>query len=310
MQPDYSNKLEKAAALAAIVGHPLQTMTKENEALSKLIKAAKKELTESEITEDILLQLRDISVYYGKKGDLLYPHLKAKYEIAGPSDLMWTDDDEIRAGLSALTKETVRDDLWKERLLTVLTKAEQMTVKDQKVLFPICAVNFTEDEWKGIYRDSKAYGSCFGVKAEIWTEAENAAETATYSGEINMPGGHLTVEQAAALFNTIPMEITFIDANNISRFFNEGEKVFKRPKMALDREVFYCHPPKIEAMVRSIINDFRSGKRDRIPIWQEKNGRSILVTYMAVRDADKNYLGTVELVQDMEFAKEYFTKKG
>lgn len=67
MQPDYSNKLEKAAALAAIVGHPLQTMSKENEALSKRIKAAKKELTESEITEDILLQLRDISVYYGKR---------------------------------------------------------------------------------------------------------------------------------------------------------------------------------------------------------------------------------------------------
>ena len=126
---------------------------------------------------------------------------------------MWTDD-EIRAELFALTKETVRDELWKERLLTVLTKAERMTIKDQKVLLPICAVNFTEDEWKGIYRDSKAYGCCFGVKAEIWTEAENFAEPETYSGEINIPGGHLNVEQATALFNTIPMEITFIDADN------------------------------------------------------------------------------------------------
>ena len=80
--------------------------------------------------------------------------------------------------------------------------------------------------------------------------------------------------------------------------------------MAIDREVFSCHPPKIEPMVRSIIADFRSGKRDSVPIWMEKGGRVMLVKYMAVRDKKGNYLGTVELVQDMEFAREYFSKKG
>lgn len=40
----------------------------------------------------------------------------------------------------------------------------------------------------------------------------------------------------------------------------------------------------------------------------DKNGKTFLVTYMAVRDGEGNYLGTMELVQDMEFAKEYFTK--
>ena len=76
--------------------------------------------------------------------------------------------------------------------------------------------------------------------------------------------------------------------------------------MAIDREVFFCHPPKIEPMVRQIIDDFRSGKRDSVPVWMEKNGRTVLVKHMAVRDADRNYIGTVELVQDMEFAKEHF----
>ncbi|MBQ9462003.1 MAG: PAS domain-containing protein, partial [Clostridia bacterium] len=113
----------------------------------------------------------------------------------------------------------------------------------------------------------------------------------------------------AALLNTIPMEITFVDANDINRFFNEGEKVFKRPGMAIDREVFSCHPPKIEPMVRGIITDFRNGTRDRVPIWMEKGGRTMLVQYMAVRDKDGKYLGTVELVQDMEFAKEHFNSQ-
>lgn len=118
----------------------------------------------------------------------------------------------------------------------------------------------------------------------------------------------MTVEQLTALLNTIPLEITFVDADNINRFFNEGHKVFKRPGMAIDREVFSCHPPKIEPMVRAIIDDFRTGRRDSVPVWMEKNGRTMLVTYMAVRDKEKNYLGTVEIVQDMEFAKEHFAQ--
>ena len=124
-----------------------------------------------------------------------------------------------------------------------------------------------------------------------------------------MPGGHMTVPQIAAMLNTIPAEISFIDGENINRYFNEGSKVFKRPGMAIDRDVFSCHPPKIEPMVRSIIEDFRAGKRDRVTVWVEKDGHIMQVNYMAVRDQDGNYLGTMEFDQDMELAKEYFTKK-
>ena len=124
--------------------------------------------------------------------------------------------------------------------------------------------------------------------------------------EIRMPGGHLTIAQLIALLNTIPMEITFVDVDNINRFFNEGPKDFKRPGMAIDREVFSCHPPKIEATVRRIIGEFRAGALDEVPIWMDKNGKCMLVRYMAVRDKEGKYLGTLELVQDMGFAKEHF----
>ena len=190
----------------------------------------------------------------------------------------------------------------------VLTRAEEMIYKEKNILFPICAVNFEESEWYGIYRDSKDYADCLGVSRKIWEEAEQteAPSQNQASGEIVMPGGHMTLEQMTALLNTIPMEITFVDADNFNRFFNEGPKVFKRPGMAIDREVFSCHPPKIEPMVRQIIDDFRAGRRDSVPVWMEKGGRTMLVKYMAVRDSQGKYLGTVELVQDMEFAKEHF----
>lgn len=304
-ETDYGNKKAKAAALELISGHPLQTLTKENQALSELLEKFKQ-------SRDLSLfpTIRELSIHYAKKGDLLYTLLKVKYGVTGPSDVMWTVDDEIRDELDALGKESNHDEEWNSRLDAVLKRAEEMIYKEQNILFPICAVNFSVEDWKNIYRDAKDYTACFGVHSEKWDDAENGAaerKVSSYDGEVVMPGGHLTVEQLTALLNTIPMEITFVDANNINRYFNEGSKVFKRPGMAIDREVFSCHPPKIEPMVRQIIEDFRSGKRDRVPVWMEKNGRVMLVTYMAVRDRAGNYVGTAELVQDMEFAKEHFS---
>lgn len=292
-----------AAVMEEKIGHPLYTLTKENNALSQLLAKFKKKRDAS-----LLPSIRELSIHYAKKGDLLYPLLKVKYGISGPSDVMWTVDDEIRDELSALAREKEHDEEWNVRLDAVLARAEEMIYKEQNILFPICAAHFTEEEWYGIYRDSKDYAACFGVENEIWEEAENAGTipSAVTEGEIVMPGGHLTMEQLTALLNTIPMEITFVDADNINRFFNEGPKVFKRPVMTIDRDVFSCHPPKIEPMVRQIIDDFRNKRRDEVSVWMKKGGRTMLVQYVAVRDAAGKYIGTVELVQDMEFAKTHF----
>lgn len=307
---DYSNKKEQAGKLTGIPGHPLHTFTKENEVLKVLLQKAGQEIREGRDCSEELKRIQGIAIHYAKKGDLLYPHLKVKYGISGPSEVMWTVDDEIRDELSSLLKESGQTQMWQLRVEAVLKRMEEMIYKEANILFPMCAVNFTKEEWKGIYRDSKDYAACFGVEAEIWQEAEDteALESSMGEGEVILPGGRMTLEQLTALLNTIPMEITFIDEEDVNRYFNEGHKVFKRPAMALGREVFSCHPPKIEPMVRGIIADFRSGRRDSVPVWMEKEGKTMLVNYMAVRDKDRNYLGTVELVQDMEFAKKHFIK--
>ena len=308
---DYTDKHKRTAALAAIPGHPLHTLTRENEALTQRIAAAREALSQgTELTAE-LEKVREVIIHYEKKGDLLYPLLDVRYGISGPSDVMWTVDDEIRDELKALVTATERGEAWSTRVDAVLERAEEMIYKERNILFPICAVNFTEAEWQGVYRDAKAYDDCLGVTGEAWEAAEesSSAIATAVEGEVVMPGGHMTVPQLAAMLNTIPAEISFIDTENINRYFNEGPKVFKRPGMAIDRDVFSCHPPKIEPMVRAIIDDFRTGKRDRVPVWVEKDGHIMLVNYMAVRDKDGNYLGTMEFDQDMQLAKEYFTKK-
>ena len=297
----------KTRKLSEIQGHPLWLFMKENEALQDLLEKIEGKVEYA--NHETLATVREIAIHYAKKGDLLYPLLKVRYGISGPSDVMWTVDDEIRDELAALAKKGSVDEALEKRFLDVLVRVREMIYKENNILFPNCAGNFTESDWIGIYHDQKDYGVCFGVKPKVWQlaeEKENRKESKVTSQEIVFGGGHMTVAQLEAMLNTIPLEITFVDGDNINRFFNEGPKDFKRPQMALDREVFSCHPPKVESKVRHIIESFRAGTMDEVPVWMEKNGKNMLVKYMAVRNHKQEYLGTLELVQDLTFAKEYF----
>ena len=442
-EKNYINKSVEAESLIQIPGHPLSTFTKENEALGQYLentkarweslveslsgKAGRKDKAEkSEKAEKIegtegvqgapdweallavfseeLAKLRSFIVHYAKKGDLLYPLLKVKYDISGPSQVMWTVDDEIRDTLGELNRElsekskgvralkntgedlddeeeeyirskaeiaeSILNSFFLKNYLAVRNRMEEMIYKEENILFPMCALQFQKEEWIQIYFDSKDYDACFSVENASWKEAEeigntpekwravesagnsereksgkeaseehsedfhaaelpqgagkmledllrrveslegksgNRGESSSASdGEIIMPGGHLKKNELIAMLNTLPVEITFVDKDNINRFFNEGPKVFKRPQMAIDREVFSCHPPKVEPMVRMIIGNFRDGKEDEVPIWMEKGGKPFLVRYMAVRDKEQNYVGTLEAVTDMTEVKEHF----
>ena len=306
-------KSQSVVTLVETVGHPLNRLTEENKALDALIEATKVKVASKTATIDDVNEVRQVSIHYAKKGDLLYPHLKVAYDISGPSLVMWTVDGDIRDGFGRLARAESIDDAWYEEFDGLLTRAQEMIYKEQNILFPICAENFSTEEWYQIYKDTEQYEEIFGVERVAWAEAEAAlaAKAAPTSGDSNtiaLIGGSLTLEQLDAMLNTMPMEITFVDHVDINRYFNDGEKVFKRPTTAIGRDVFSCHPPKVEPIVRGIIESFRNGERDNVAVWLEKVGRPFYVNYMAVRDQNNNYLGTLELVQDMQFAKEYFAR--
>ena len=306
-------KSQSVVTLVETVGHPLNRLTEENKTLDALIEATKVKVADKTATVDDVNEVRQVSIHYAKKGDLLYPHLKVTYDISGPSMVMWTVDDDIRDGFGRLARAKSIDDAWYEEFDGLLTRAQEMIYKEQNILFPICAENFSTEEWYQIYKDTEQYEEIFGVERVAWAEAEAALATQTTnaSGDDNtiaLIGGSLTVDQLNAMLNTMPMEVTFVDHEDINRYFNDGEKVFKRPTTAIGRDVYSCHPPKIEPIVRGIIDSFRKGERDNVAVWLEKVGRPFYVNYMAVRDQNNNYLGTLELVQDMQFAKDHFKR--
>ena len=307
------DKKQTVTTLVETIGHPLNQLTEENKALNDLIEELRPKVADKTATVDDVNRVRQLSVHYAKKGDLLYPKLKVDYAIGGPSMVMWTVDGDIRDQLGDLAKSSQSVDDWYRRFDELLTRAQEMIYKEQNILFPICAENFTTQDWYQIYKDTAQYEEIFGVKRLAWPEAEHAlaessAPAGTADNTIALIGGTFTLDQLDAMLNTMPMEVTFVDHEDINRYFNDGEKVFKRPTTAIGRDVFSCHPPKVEPIVRGIIDSFRKGDRDNVAVWLEKQGRPFYVNYMAVRDKNKKYLGTLELVQDMQFAKDHFAR--
>ena len=312
---------------AATKGHPVQVFLAENveiqERVDALRAAVKTEAAPSEIKAKLQAS-RQLSFHYAKKGDLLYPLLNRTYDYPGPSQVMWGVDDEIRQELGRLEKTFAEreqdEEAWNTYLEAVLGRIEEMIFKEKQILLPLCSKLFQEEEWMGIYHELREYETLLDEGYPVWDAAEEA--TARLNEDLSQEeqgyvtlgtAGKMTPEQILALLNTMPLEITFVDEDDINRFFNEtpeGElKIFKRPKMALGRDVWSCHAPKFELMARAIIESFRSGKEDKVEVWMEKNGEPILVSYHAVRNSAGKYLGTMELVQNMSFVKEHLAAK-
>ena len=123
---------------------------------------------------------------------------------------------------------------------------------------------------------------------------------ASKGGALVFPTGTLNLEQIKGIFSVLPVDLTFVDADDRVRFFTEGaDRVFVRPKAIIGRKVEHCHPPSSVHVVEQILSDFRSGSHDVAEFWIEYRGRFINIRYFAVRDGEGSYLGTLEVTQDL-----------
>ena len=112
--------------------------------------------------------------------------------------------------------------------------------------------------------------------------------------------GSLTKEQLDGLLNTLPVDITFVDADDTVRYFNKPEnRIFMRPKAVLGRKVHNCHPQKSLHVVKKIVESFKNGEKNVAEFWITLNNRFVCIRFFAVRDANGKYLGTMEVVQDL-----------
>ncbi|MFC3750323.1 DUF438 domain-containing protein [Paenibacillus sp. GCM10012306] len=306
-------------------GHPVHTFKLENREVEKLLnfrlslhadKFARQDSEEIiyKLLEDLSLLL-DLDKHYSRKENLLFPYLE-KYGIYGPTKVMWGVDDGIRSLIKSakaqLSPYQGNQKEVSELLAEIIQEVNEMIFKEENILFPMALDKLTEDEWVKIARESDEIGFCLTFPEQEWIpervpEPEGAALSATaevagdaMQGFIRFETGLLSLHQLETVLNHLPVDLTFIDENDVVRYFSHGkERIFARTKAVIGRTVQNCHPPQSVHVVEKLLEDFKAGRKDAEDFWIAIKDKFIYIRYFAVRDKEGNYMGTLEFTQNI-----------
>lgn len=307
-------------------GHPLHTLKLENRELEKLITntilPGLKRLSSSANTEDIqnlrkaFEALWEIDKHYSRKENLIFP-LMEKHGITAPPKVMWGVDDEIREALKevrrALASDPVNVELVQEKGKEVVNRVPEMIFKEENILFPMVLESFTEEEWVQIAEASDEIGYCLITPSDHWKPVrekaskesiggkKNTGEGLFQNGVVQFDAGELLPEEINAILNTLPLDITFVDKEGAVKYFTQGkERIFARAKTVLGRKVENCHPPASVHVVEKVVEELQSGKKDHEDFWIKLGDQFVLIRYFAVRNAAGEYLGIMEVTQNIK----------
>lgn len=297
-----------------IPGHPVRTLFLENRALETLMNEViqvhldnyLETGSEEEYSKLVAAfeQLSHINLHYMKKETLLFPYME-KYGITAPPKVMWGVDDEIRDEIKQVFNDIRLRKVIKGAVEKVFHRINEMIFKEENIMIPMLVENLTEDEWKIVANDSKDLGYYLIKTPGDWTpEKKYAKEFAEVdeipTGTISLPTGKFTVDELTKVLNMLPIDITFVDKDDRVKFFSESsERIFPRARSIIGRQVSNCHPPASVHIVEGIVNDFKSGKKDSEDFWIKMGELFIFIRYFALRDDNGDYMGTLEVTQNI-----------
>lgn len=283
--------------------------------------------------------LRGLRLHYRKIQMLIFPYLERRGLIAVPRVLWGREDQvliNIRKLRELIKDGVVKEDIIREvasKALEVSKGINELVFRENKILFPAVWVLLSEGEWATIAEISKDIGYLVDVGVEWRSEAKpvmpyevsprlseeqiNALppefkelalgkmEEDTYNvrkeGDLELSTGFLNRDEIEGIFKSLPLEITYADENDRVRFYTMSKlsKGFVRTKTIVGRRLLFCHPPRLEGIVRENVNILKKGKEEFREYWTKLGDRIIRVIVTSVKDENGKYLGTLEMVEDL-----------
>ena len=249
-----------------------------------------------------------------------------------PSRIMWSFDNAVRDNISEarklLQEDKIDEFLKKQEIVWELTL--DIMHKEEEILYPTSLKMITDEEFRNMRSGDDEIGYFLIEKPEGFLpekknvevekiENNDTAQTGNFMNDLagllakyNMNGnseksdildvkqGKLTLEQINLIFQHMPVDLSFVDENEIVKFYTDTKhRIFPRSAGVIGRDVKNCHPRESVSSVLEIIDAFRSGEQDEVDFWLEMNGKFIYIYYVAVRDENGKFKGVLEMMQDV-----------
>ena len=314
--------------------HPIMCYYRENDALLKIMLEIE-DLVQYPLIKNQWLEIYDklaqYRLHFSRKQNQLYSMLERK-GFDRPTTTMWTLDDFIRDEIkdARTLLEEGKDDAFLAMQPTIVADVRDLISKENTILYPTSLAMLTPKEfedmkigdreigfaWIDVNSSSaksgaaiSSNGSCADAKNSAGESGDFASDLAKllqkhgYAApageEFDVTTGRLTLDQINLIYKHMPVDISYVDENEIVRFYTDTEhRVFPRSKNVIGRDVKNCHPKASVHIVEEIIKKFRSGEESEAEFWINKPGLFIYITYIAVRDADGRFRGILEMMQD------------
>lgn len=289
---------------------------------------------------DSLAQWR---THLSRKQNQLYPMLE-EHGFDRPTRIMWTFDDAVRDSISA-SYALLREDKYDEFLASVpetLEKLLDLNAKEIEVLLPTSFKLLSDEEFVRMSKNDHEIGYAIIDNPGLYVvpgindsaaqlNANNSGQNGAVSNEflndlagllskyvgpvggaavskdavLDVATGKLTLEQINLLFRHLPVDLSYVDENELIKFYSDTpHRIFPRSTNVIGREVKNCHPAKSVHVVEEIVEKFRSGEQSQAEFWINKPGLFIYVIYTAVRDENGKFRGVLEMMQDCTHIRE------
>ena len=289
---------------------------------------------------DSLAQWR---THLSRKQNQLYPMLE-DHGFDRPTRIMWTFDDGVRDAISA-SYALLREDKYEEFLASVpetLEKLRDLNSKELEVLLPTSYKLLSDEEFVRMSKNDHEIGYAIinppglyvvpGINdSAAQLNANNSGQNGAVSNEflndlagllskyvgpvggaavskdvvLDVATGKLTLEQINLLFRHLPVDLSYVDENELVKFYSDTpHRIFPRSANVIGREVKNCHPAKSVHVVEEIVEKFRSGEQSQAEFWINKPGLFIYVIYTAVCDENGKFRGVLEMMQDCTHIRE------
>ena len=287
--------------------------------------------------------LAEWRIHLSRKQNQLYPMLE-NHGFDRPTRIMWTFDDGVRDAISS-SYALLREDKYEEFLASVpetLAKLRDLNSKELEVLLPTSFKLLSDEEFVRMSKNDHEIGYAIinapglyvvtGINdSAAQLNTNNSGQNGAVSNEflndlagllskyvgpvggtavskdavLDVATGKLTLEQINLLFRHLPVDLSYVDENELVKFYSDTpHRIFPRSANVIGREVKNCHPAKSVHVVEEIVEKFRSGEQSQAEFWINKPGLFIYVIYTAVRDENGKFRGVLEMMQDCTHIRE------
>lgn len=225
----------------------------------------------------------------------------------GPLAIMIMEHEQNRVILEALTRHAEAYAQGRQGAIDDLKRSFDEYVgllkdhfwKENDILYPMAIRVFSADDEQEVLDGINEKEAALGDKDRLYWYG--IADALAESADVKDLAFGLPVEVLAAMLNTLPIELSFVDADDTVRYFSHEthDKIFPRSRVVVGRKVQFCHPPASVHVVEKILSDFKAGKRDVAEFWIDFREMKVHIRYFPVRGKDGEYLGCLETVQDV-----------